>query len=423
MIKGLHIRLTVYLSVIITIIMLALCAVYIYITSSNINNRNKLEYENTITSFYSYLYNNNVINYTNITEYTDKGFFIEITSGNHAQKFGAAAIPDADIIIDDIDITSTYEYWENYHNSIQQKTISHTEFFYNYEKVEYWVSHGIIQNMGKSYTVILLYSTFDNGKEIFKLCVIFSLIALIATILLYIVSYFFVGKVLVPVEEAHNKQEEFIAIASHELKSPLTVIKASLSAMAKPDSEDFKHYKSIADAEVSRMSDLINDMLILANTKKGDKNIVLTDCDPTDIIIKCYNRFENLVYNKGLAFHVSLPEQPLQHYKLDEERITQLMIILLDNALSYTQTGAITLSAYEEHGKLRMSVADTGIGIPNDIKNRIFDKFYSADKSHSQNEHYGLGLSIAKEIAALHNAVITVSDNETRGSIFTVLFP
>lgn len=113
----------------------------------------------------------------------------------------------------------------------------------------------------------------------------------------------------------------------------------------------------------------------------------------------------------------------MKHYKLDKDRITQLLVILLDNALNYTESGTITLSAYEEHDRLRLSVSDTGKGIPDSMKKRIFDKFFSADQSHSQNEHYGLGLSIAKEIAALHHAVIAVTDNEGGGSVFTILFP
>lgn len=423
MIKSLQIRLTIYLSVFLTIIMVAVCAIYTYITSANISNRNRLEYENNIIYFYSYLYQSDIINFSNISQFTDKGFYVELLSENYAQKYPTASIPDAETIIDRLDITSTSEYWKNYYDSVQQKVPVHSESTFQYEKVEYWISYAVIQNHEKSYTVILLYSTLNEKLEIRRLCMKFSLVCLCATIVLFIISFYFVRKVLIPVKEAYNKQEEFIAVASHELRSPLTVIKASLSAMPNSGSEELEHYKSIANAECLRMTDLINDMLLLANMKINKKKNAFQDCDPSDIIINCYNRFEELVLGKGLKFHVSFPEQPLKHYKLDKDRITQLLVILLDNALSYTESGTITLSAYEEHDRLRLSVSDTGKGIPDSMKKRIFDKFFSADQSHSQNEHYGLGLSIAKEIAALHHAVIEVTDNEGGGSVFTILFP
>lgn len=423
MIKSLQIRLTIYLSVFLTILMVAVCAIYACITSANISNRNRLEYENNIIYFYSYLYQNDIISFSNISQLTDKGFYVELSGEQYSQKYRTASIPDAETVMDRLDITQTAEYWENYYDAVRQKVPVHSESAFRYEGIEYWVSYAVIQNRERSYTVTLLYSTLHEKLEIRRLCMTFSLVCLCATVVLFIISYYFVKKVLLPVKEAYNKQEEFIAVASHELRSPLTVIKASLSAMPNSGSEELEHYKSIANAECSRMSDLINDMLLLANMKRGRQKNTFQDCDPCDIVINCYNRFEKLVLGKGLSFYVSFPEQPLAHYKLDKDRITQLLVILLDNALSYTETGSITLSAYEEYGKLRLCVSDTGKGIPDSMKKRIFDKFFSADRSHSKNEHSGLGLSIAKEIAALHHAVIEVTDNEGGGSVFTILFP
>lgn len=422
MFKKLQLRLTVYLCVFITIIMVALCAIYIYITSSNLNNRDRMEYKNNIASFYAYLSGTDIIDYSTISEFTNKGFYVELIGNTSTQRYGTS-IPEGVQVLSALNMTARPEFWENYYSASRQKSTLHSEFTFQYESVKYRVSYATIYSPDKIYSTVLLYSTQDECAEISQLCLVFLFVSLGATMILYIISYFFVGKVLIPVKEAHDKQEEFIAFASHELRSPLTVIKTTLSAMSKSKASDFAHYKSIADAECARMTDLINDMLVLAKIKKDVNRDTFDESDPTDIIITCYNRFEELAFNKGLAFHVSLPEQPLQSCRLDKDRIIQLIIILLDNAISYTESGTITLAAYEEHGKLRISVSDTGIGISDADKKRIFDKFYSVNPSHSQNNHYGLGLNIAKEIAAMHKASIKVTDNAGGGSVFTILFP
>ena len=105
-------------------------------------------------------------------------------------------------------------------------------------------------------------------------------------------------------------------------------------------------------------------------------------------------------------------------------RILQLLSILIENALSYTPAGgSVLLEAEAKDRTLRFHITDNGPGIPDEEKTRIFERFYRADRSRSSREHYGLGLSIAWEIAALHRGSLTVSDGENGGTRFTVTLP
>ena len=125
---------------------------------------------------------------------------------------------------------------------------------------------------------------------------------------------------------------------------------------------------------------------------------------------------------KSINLSISLPETAVPLFSCDPERISQVLSILLHNALSYTpEGGQVRLSLLPEGKNIRLLVADNGIGIPDEEKSHIFERFYRADRSRSKKGHFGLGLCIASEIVKAHHGQILVSNTPGGGSTFTVV--
>ena len=146
-------------------------------------------------------------------------------------------------------------------------------------------------------------------------------------------------------------------------------------------------------------------------------------------MLDVYEQFSPLARKKGLSLQLDLPKEQPPSCVCDPERLTQLFTILLDNALSYTPSGgSVTLSlsvsdiparAVFRRRELCFCVSDTGPGIPDDCKARIFERFYRADTAHSDKQHFGLGLCLAKEIADAHHGKLWVTDSPSGGACFS----
>ncbi|PNV62882.1 sensor histidine kinase [Clostridium sp. chh4-2] len=242
---------------------------------------------------------------------------------------------------------------------------------------------------------------------------------------LFTVSWFFVGRSLKPIEMSRKKQNEFIAAASHELRSPLSVIRSSLSAIpAAPDRQE-QFLKNI-DNECCRMSHLINDMLLLASADAGSWSFRPEPLDVDTLLIETYECFEPICLEKNLKLSLDLPESSLPHIMGDKHRLLQVLTILLDNALTYSPAGGtirISAALNEKKSSLILAVEDEGCGIPDEIKKHIFERFYRADDSRTGKQHYGLGLSIAKELVSLHGGTISVTDSSIGGARFLIRLP
>ena len=289
-----------------------------------------------------------------------------------------------------------------------------------------------------------------------KTLIVFFGLGIAGSLCLLFFSWHFVGWSLRPVEESRRKQAEFIAAASHELRSPLAVLRSGAAAMlAAPDQKE--SLLKTMDAECVRMSHLIDDMLLLASADAKTWDIHIQNTDMDTLLIEIYEAFLPVCREKQLTLHLDLPDASLPNIQADPERIRQLLLILLDNALSYTpagrqiqiraQTGTCiknhcasllrtkspancdahlaesNFQTRSRHRYLILQVIDEGCGIPDDQKIHIFDRFYRADKARSSKSHFGLGLSIAKELVLLHKGTITITDNPDGGSCFSIILP
>lgn len=317
--------------------------------------------------------------------------------------------------------------------------------------------------------VTVLQPLAQMESRIFRQRLVFLLASLTALMLLGIFFWHFTGRMLRPLIENRKKQMQFVASASHELRSPLTVILSNTAAVRNGAMEGDSHFLDVIDSEGKRMSRLITDMLQLAGADNHSWSIHPEEVEIDTLLLQTWEHFEPVAVSHGLRWEISLPEVPVPRCICDEERIRQLLSILIENAFSYTPSGGLVkLTLYvlpqsgnstthtsstgnpplfvrgsdpsaasqgrnrifpllshrsTRHDRLYISVSDNGPGISDNQKEAIFERFQRLDRSRTDKSHFGLGLCIAQEIAHLHHSQIVVADTPGGGTTFTVTLP
>ena len=268
-----------------------------------------------------------------------------------------------------------------------------------------------------------IYFKSDRFGFLYKQIILFTLIDLIGVAALFLTSYLFIGKVLRPLEEGQKKQIAFVAAASHELRSPLTVIKAGLSSI-REDASKMDQFLPHIEGECDRMTRLISDMLLLASTDAKTWSLSGEQIDMDTLLIECYDLFCTCYNNRNYELRLDLPEENLYAIYGDRERIKQILIIIVDNAMSYTPSGGeIVLRAYNQKNHVYVEVEDHGAGISDKNKKQVFERFFKGDQSRSDKKHFGLGLSIAKELIELHEGDVFIKDTAGGGATFVLRIP
>jgi signal transduction histidine kinase len=257
-------------------------------------------------------------------------------------------------------------------------------------------------------------------------------------IILIVIGIVFVGvallistamskKAMIPISRAFTRQREFVADASHELRTPLSVLLSSLDAIdmtIDTKKEEFAgKLLSNMRQEVKRMTSLVSDLLTLA---RSDSTIIERETETFDFLPHAEKAIESvqpLADSKQIRLHLETPDSLMATG--DSQRLSQLLYILLDNAIKYTPSnGEVWLLLTREGNELRIRVKDTGIGIKEKDYHLIFERFYRADKSRSrQMGGHGLGLSIAKWIVETHKGTISISSEVGIGTVFTIRIP
>ena len=248
----------------------------------------------------------------------------------------------------------------------------------------------------------------------------------LGAVVLALLCRWMVGRALRPTAQALQKQREFIAAAGHELRSPLTVLKASLQAAQAPETAgQAPQFLHNAAAEADRLARLTDDLLILAGGDAGVWRTALAKLDADTFLIELYGRFAPVARAQGHTLTLNLPDAPLPALHADAQRLEQMFAVLLNNAFEYAPAGTpVELTArVTAQGGLCVAVADHGPGVPDADKRRIFDRFARGDPSRTDKAHFGLGLAVAAEIAALHGAGLQVQDTPGGGATFVVSWP
>lgn len=235
-----------------------------------------------------------------------------------------------------------------------------------------------------------------------------------------LVSRFLLKKALEPTERVMQSQKEFVASASHELKAPLAVIVANVENMQhEAQNEGLQGNLKVIDSECMRMSRLIKDMLLLASSDAEKWTIHTSEVNVDTLLISLYEAYEPRCMKKKIKLTLDLGEELFPVIMTDKERLFQLLSIYLDNALHYSPEGKeIQIRVDMSSKELTFWIVDHGIGVEEKAKPFIFDRFYSADQSHTDKSHFGLGLSIAKELARMLQGKIGMEDTPGGGASF-----
>ena len=293
--------------------------------------------------------------------------------------------------------------------------------------IAYFCSRIDIERESSLSQIMILSSLETLSQSITRQRILFLWIDLGAVTVLFAFAWLFTGRLLKPLRENQIKQMQFIAAASHELRTPLAVILASSECCKNASPEEQAGFFQTIRNEGRRMNSLIDDMLSLSHSGANSFPIEKKSVELDTLCINAYEAFEPLCRQKELALSLSLPDTPLMRCSCDPGRIAQVLSILLHNAVSYTTEGGhieLTLAYHRERkSAFEITVTDTGVGIPDKDKRYIFDRFYRAEKSRIAKGHFGLGLAIAYEIVSSHHGRISVQDNPSGGSVFTVRLP
>ncbi len=241
---------------------------------------------------------------------------------------------------------------------------------------------------------------------------------------LWLVNWILAGRAIRPTAEAIRQQSDFVAAASHELRGPLAVISASLYA-AKKDPHQGARFLEAAERETARLTRLVNDLFMLAGSDAKAWSLLTQPVELDTLCIEVYEQQRLLAAQKGHELMLVLPEEALPVIAADRERLVQLLVILLSNAMDYAPAGTAIELITQAHGSrsVRFSVVDHGPGVPDEDKKRVFERFYRLDKSRTDKAHFGLGLSVANELASLHGGTLSLADTPGGGSTFTLTLP
>ncbi len=254
----------------------------------------------------------------------------------------------------------------------------------------------------------------------------FILIGSISLVALLMISIYLTNKTIKPIKETFENQKQFIADASHELKTPLTIIKTNTSLiLSHPDDiiRNQSKWLNYINSQTDRMSILINEMLSLAKLDANENNLTLASINISKLIESMLLMFDAVIYENNIELETSIIKN--LYINGDKESIKKLFSIIMDNAIKHTnKNGKIEVSLSSDKNKIRMIIRNTGDGIAEEYLEKIFERFYRADSSRDRNTGgYGLGLSIAKSIVKQHKGKIYAQSKFGESTSFIVEIP
>lgn len=238
---------------------------------------------------------------------------------------------------------------------------------------------------------------------------------------------FLAGRALVPIEAAFQRQQQFIADASHELRTPLTILHSATDLLdqhrAEPLQENSELFDDIRD-EILRLERLSGDLLTLARSDLGELGLAVAPLDLLDSAQEAVQRVQPIAGEAGISVEVDRADAPLV-VEADPDRLQQVLLILLDNAIKHTPRGGdVRVSARRQGAEALLEVADTGEGIPPSQIDQVFNRFVRVDASRSRARGgAGLGLSIARSLVEAHGGEMTLTSTLGQGTRVTMRLP
>lgn len=429
MIKKVHFRLTLLCTAVTGAIIIMMTLLYLYVSESNMRANHYYAFQNDAGNIINGLWNQSVLSNYYLASLEANGrylVFIEdngtpLLYGNITENEEREKLLDA-----------LKAYYRAHYETVPASyagTLSsyHFEFICTLSEdksstgQDFYASVGCLPSESGSLTVYILAPVSSFYRQLSRQRLLFALINLLALAVLYLFFYRLTSHLLKPVAESQEKQTSFIASASHELRTPLSVILSCAALIPKSDRDKQAQFCHTIRQEGAVMKRLLSEMLSLADFDSRETELHKEACELDTLILNCVETFEPMAKEKNILLTSLLPDSFLPPCTCDKHKIQQLLSILVHNAISYTdEGGSIRVGLEYARKHFIISVADTGIGISDEDKKMIFEKFYRADASHNAKEHFGLGLSIAQTIVRQHKGKLRVTDTEGGGSTFIV---
>ena len=297
----------------------------------------------------------------------------------------------------------------------------------NIENDGYSFRCGIVKN--NNYDIQILVNIDPEIRSIRSLTTTIILSLIILIIITMILSTYLASKVVKPIKEAYDKQVYFVQDASHEMRTPLAVIKGKLELLANSWEDTIEmHFEHISKimSEIRGLEKLNSDLLLLS---KEDLNLAIniTDFKLKDFVDNLSEFYIDLADLKGKTFNVKMNKAEIENIIVhwDYDKIKRAIVILLENAFKYTgDDGEINLTIENLNKDIKISVKDNGIGIKKEEQSRIFDRFYRSESVRGENiSGTGIGLSLLKSISKNFNIKLNVTSEYGVGTEFTLLIP
>lgn len=267
-------------------------------------------------------------------------------------------------------------------------------------------------------------STQVEHQVMNRLLIIMILGCVAGSILAIVAGFFLAEKALKPIKHAWDKQQRFVSDASHEIRTPLAVIQSRSELLLQEPNATIQEKAldiSIVLKECRRLTKLVTSLLTLARSDSNEIEIERKEFPLDQLLNDVVEHYSELASFQGKE--IILTSNPPITFFGDKDRIHQLIVILLDNAMKYTnEIGIIQLTSYENKNVVGIIVEDNGIGMKNEELTKIFDRFYQIDSSRTKTNSLGLGLSIAQWIVDKHGGKIKVDSTFGEGSRFELQF-
>ncbi|WP_226659986.1 sensor histidine kinase [Pseudalkalibacillus hwajinpoensis] len=266
----------------------------------------------------------------------------------------------------------------------------------------------------------------EQKRVLNRLFMVLLILTILFTFAATLLSFIMAGKAIRPIIKSAERQRDFVNDASHELRTPLSILSAGFEILEeeKDRLSDFSR-QTVDDlsGEVRRMSSLVNDLLVLARADSGKLVLEKKVLNLTNLVSRSVRSFSRIVEVDGISLTTDLKEEV--YLKGDEDRLQQLLYLLLDNAHKYNvQDGHVHVSLKETGSEVILTVEDGGIGIAQEHQDKIFERFFRVDLSRSRTHgSNGIGLSIAAFIVEAHNGKVLLESKVGQGSCFTVVLP
>lgn len=429
MLKELRMHLTLICSTITGLILSIICLIALQISETNIDKSSRIAFENQLQTITYQLQTYQSIKASWLAQLeANNKLIISIEDNTQPLFFKGAWTPTTPR--DELIKKAHQIALENYQfdiDAVPTSKLNITKQFFKIQGTEdeyYRVGVALIPSYKGSFSLTLLQDMHNEKESIIYTRLLFISISFMGILLLSLFSYWFAGRAILPISVNQKKQVQFIAAASHELKSPLAVIQSNNSVIKSQDHIDSYPFTMQIEKECKRMARLVDDLLLLATADAKTWSILKKPVELDILLIEMLDTFIPLANSKRQNLNLNLPEYTLPPISCDDERILQAITILLDNALHYVQEGGcITIDLSMTADTCLIKVIDNGPGISPSHTPHIFDRFYRVDASRKDKNHYGLGLSIAKEIIHLHQGKLSFSPTPGGGCTFIIELP